>query len=198
MVVQWLPAEDNQEVFERPLGEREYIFYLDSRFKRTADVICRIKFQADAKLLTQERLNQALWYCRSRLPLLGASILYNRTQTTGEARFRVSSNDVKNDFVRLSQGSKAADELLCRLLGPEPELDDQHQSRCFVVLDPSSSSCEAFFLLAHAIADGISSLLFARHFLHALSQNLSISKLDLAPVPSMEWMTKNRYSIVQA
>ena len=84
-----------------------------------------------------------------------------------DVRFAISTEDLSQDAVRLvAQGT--ADDLISQLLGPERELDDQHQSRCFAIA-ASPDSLDLFFLLSHSIGDGVSSVLLARAFCDALA-----------------------------
>lgn len=179
MTKQWQLSEN--ETYTRALGGLEYKFWLDARFNGTADHFARIILRLQPGfVISQEKLDNAWTVCRQSLPLLAARILPAKKKE--DVRFAVSVADLTSDAARVIE--RSGEDLADRLLGPERQLDDQHQSRCYASTS-RPGSLDLFFLLSHSIADGISSILLARRFCDALAQgsaSKTLSNEELAAV----------------
>jgi len=169
----WRLQKDGK-TFERALGGLEYKFYLDGRFAGTADNFVRLRLKLkDGFQVDQQALDKAWQCCRSKLPMLSSRITPGNTRE--EVRFIISAAATREDRARLVDCT--GDELVLKLLSPERELDD-HQSRCFAILDPDGTSLEIVLLVSHSIGDGLSSMILAKTFCDALSTNETAPRLS--------------------
>ncbi|BFZ55636.1 hypothetical protein PYCC9005_002677 [Savitreella phatthalungensis] len=173
----WKPEADGSSLTRKgALNETGFYRYAASEVNGPSDMFVRVRLRfKDGSLLTDHEIRRVWLALRLRHPLLDTTFLYNEGGENG-----ATARELPLDIVYRHQGAeeRAESALAIVTLQDESELDwarrrneltngerriaDTRVARLVVYRTTDGSVADFVFLLAHAIADGVSSIVLQK------------------------------------